>query len=248
MNANDSSNSQNSNQQKRVMYDRFMPVQPIDQLQAFSTATTYFNTRLHTSSVEERILAYLISGITLKNLKKFVKKKLVSGIHPSITISALNKFEHRYGTSPDAFQLANPNPYGKRKGYFSEPEPITFVGQEVECDFMEPDFNDVKTTTKPEKRTSSTKSLDDASGTSTNTKTKQSKTHKVNNNQNNENIEEEGPNPKTQVDRVIGSLLDPINEVQLTTPANASEQPVPTNTVITTAPAIEIEPVVIRND
>lgn len=68
----------------------------------------------------------------------------MEGIHPSITLSAIVKFENWYESSPDAFQLANPNPYGTRKGYFSEPEPITFVGQVVECDYLEPDVNDVQ--------------------------------------------------------------------------------------------------------
>jgi hypothetical protein len=81
-----------------------------------------------------------------------VKHKIVEEIHPSITLQAIAKFESQYGSSPDAFQLANPNPYGMGKGYFSESEPITFAGQEVQCDCMESDVNDVQQTNQKTKK------------------------------------------------------------------------------------------------
>jgi hypothetical protein len=112
--------------------------------EALSIATTFFNTRLNTTSVEERILAYLISGITLDNLKNYVKFQTVSGIHPSVTLDAINKFEKEFGSSPEAFQLAQPNMLGNRKGYMSQPPPITFAGQVVEADVMECDINDIQ--------------------------------------------------------------------------------------------------------
>jgi len=105
-------------------------------------ANTYFNTKVNVSNVEERILVYLMSGLTLKDMFKYVKYKNISGLHPDVTTSALNRFEHKWGSTPDAFQLAHPNRDGNRKGYMSERAPLTKVGEYVEMDFMECDFNE----------------------------------------------------------------------------------------------------------
>ena len=72
--------------------------------EALAAATTYFNTKLNTSSVEERILAYLISGITLENLKNYVKYNTATGIHPSVQLAQLNKSENEFGRSPEDVQ------------------------------------------------------------------------------------------------------------------------------------------------
>ena len=109
----------------------------------------FFNTRLNTSTVEQRILAYLISGLTLNNLKHYVKHQTATGIHPSVTMASLNQFERDYGSSPEAFQLAQPNMIGNRPGYMSIPKPIVKVGDVVEADIMECDINDVTETTIP---------------------------------------------------------------------------------------------------
>lgn len=105
-------------------------------------ANTYFNTKVNVSNVEERILVYLMSGLTLKDMFKYVKYKNISGLHPDVTTSALNRFEHKWGSTPDAFQLAHPNRDGNRKGYMSERAPLTKVGEYVEMDFMECEFNE----------------------------------------------------------------------------------------------------------
>ncbi len=114
------------------------------QQEAFAIATHYFNTMVNASTVEDRILVYLISGLTLKNLKYYVQHNSITGLHPSITIEALNKFEQTWGTSPEAFQLAQPNMRGLRNGYMSVPTPLTHCGQMVEADVMECDINDIE--------------------------------------------------------------------------------------------------------
>lgn len=109
---------------------------------AYAAATQYFNTKIHTTSVDERILAHLISGFTLKDLKAAIKNKSVTGLHPEITSAALTRFGERWGSTPDAVQLAKPDLMGNKKGYMSEEEEILTIGQYVESDFMESDYND----------------------------------------------------------------------------------------------------------
>ncbi len=113
-------------------------------LEACAVGTMFFNTRLNTSTVEQRILAYLISGLTLDNLKNYIKHNTATGIHPSVTLASLNQFERDYGSSPEAFQLAQPNMIGNRPGFMSVPKPIVKVGDVVEADVMECDINDVE--------------------------------------------------------------------------------------------------------
>ncbi len=91
----------------------------------------------------------MISGLTLNNLKHYVKHQTATGIHPSVTMASLNQFERDYGSSPEAFQLAQPNMIGNRPGYMSIPKPIVKVGDVVEADIMECDINDVTETTIP---------------------------------------------------------------------------------------------------
>jgi hypothetical protein len=55
-------------------------------------ANTYFNTNVNVSNVEERILVYLISGLTMENLFRYVREGSITGIHPDITTSSLNNF------------------------------------------------------------------------------------------------------------------------------------------------------------
>jgi hypothetical protein len=110
--------------------------------ESLAAATQYFNTKLNTSSVDERILAHLLCGFTLKDLISVVQGETVTGIHPEITITALQRFSQRWGSTPDAVQLAKPDVMGNKKGYMSEQEKILTIGQSIEMDFMESDYND----------------------------------------------------------------------------------------------------------
>ena len=109
------------------------------------SATKYFNTNVNVSNVEERILTYLISGITLRDLYRYVQFNNVTGLHPDVTVQAINNFKHRWGSTPDAYQLANPSKHGNKKGYMTEPVIPTQVGDMVEMDYLEPDYNEATT-------------------------------------------------------------------------------------------------------
>jgi len=117
------------------------------------TAAKFFNTRVNVSSVEERILAYLMAGLTLRTLRDSVTNKLLDGIHPSITVASIDKFVKTYGATPDVFALAYPFPYGGGKGYLSQPKQLTRIGEWVQADFMEPDYTEYDVISGPDAQT-----------------------------------------------------------------------------------------------
>jgi hypothetical protein len=83
-------------------------------------ANTYFNTKINVTNIDERILAYLLSGFSITSLIKYVENGKVKGLHPEVTKSALHKFASKWGNSPDVLQLAKPFKMGNQKGYMSE--------------------------------------------------------------------------------------------------------------------------------
>ena len=106
-----------------------------------NTATRYFNSKVHVSNKEERILSMLLMGFTHKDLYDMVTSGSVNGLPRDLTKHALNQFSHRHGTSPDILQLARPNLAGNIKGYMAPKPTLTHVGQRVEADYMFTDFN-----------------------------------------------------------------------------------------------------------
>eukprot|EP00981_Chlorochromonas_danica_P002182 scaffold435_cov174-Ochromonas_danica.AAC.2 len=135
--------------------DQLLADARVQQHHAHGVATTFFNTRVNVTNTDERILSYLISGLSMDTLRAYVRGEAgtshpVTGLHPSITIKALNSFTNRWGQTPDAFQLAYPNPYGGSKGYFGPRPTTTSVGEWVQCDFFEPDYNELDAATTPE--------------------------------------------------------------------------------------------------
>ena len=85
----------------------------------------------------------LLSGLTLNDLYIMIKEDRVKvkGLPRGLTKISLNQFSRKYGTSPDILQLARPNLAGNSKGYIADKEPLTYVGERVEADFMLTDFN-----------------------------------------------------------------------------------------------------------
>ena len=112
-----------------------------------STATRYFNSKVHISNSQERVLATLLTGLSFQDIYAMVKNSNIDGLPRDLTIQALNKFEHNYGRTPDVLQLATPNLAGNHKGYMAPPVPITFIGQQVEADYFETEFNEEVTET-----------------------------------------------------------------------------------------------------
>jgi hypothetical protein len=99
-----------------------------------TSAVKYFNTKINVTNTEERILAYLISGMTIDSMNAAIRNGAIAGIHPDITITSLNRFVHSHGHSVDAFQLAVPNKEGNKKRYMSKPQELVQCGQLVEID------------------------------------------------------------------------------------------------------------------
>jgi hypothetical protein len=103
-------------------------------------STNYFNTRVNVTTKAERVLVYLLTGMTLRDLQKAVKDGSVTGFHPELDSQTLSNFERKYGRTPDVLHLALPNQIGNVKGYLTEPRVYTRCGELVEMDNMESDF------------------------------------------------------------------------------------------------------------
>lgn len=124
----------------------------VDEMAYSNTATRYFNTKVNVSNNDERIMAMMLTGLTFNDIYEMIRNNNTAGIPREITIKSLNNFSNRYGKSPDVLQLATPNLAGNVKGYMAPKELITYVGQRVEADYMQCEFNEIihddKTKTK----------------------------------------------------------------------------------------------------
>ena len=72
------------------------------------TASWFFNTKVHVSNQTERILTLLMTGLTFRDWHSHVNNRSLGVIPPNLSIHGLNKFEYRYGRTPDIVQLAHP--------------------------------------------------------------------------------------------------------------------------------------------
>ncbi len=107
-----------------------------------STATRYFNSKVNVSNADERILAMLLTGLTFNDLYSMAKTGNVEGLPRDMTIQSLKNFATRYGNTPDIFQMAIPNLAGNTKGYFAPKVDLQDVGDRVEADIFQCDFNE----------------------------------------------------------------------------------------------------------
>ena len=110
------------------------------QEEAFA-ANTFFNTKVNVSNGEERILAYMLCGLTWEMMWEAIDKGSVRGIHPDINKPLLSQFSRKWGKTPDFLQMAHPNKTGNEKGYLSVREEVSEIGN-VQVDFMQWDFNE----------------------------------------------------------------------------------------------------------
>lgn len=107
-------------------------------------ANKFFNVKVNTSNESDRVLSMLMVGFTLNDLKSLLKNQSLGGMPPDLTEKALNRFEHRHGNRPDIITLAIPLDRRNYSGLMSEPDPLTKVGERVEVDCFESDYNEQK--------------------------------------------------------------------------------------------------------
>lgn len=105
-------------------------------------ANRFFNTGFYTSNQHDQVLAMLLTGFSLQDLKLQVKHKSLDGMPPALTEQMIHRFEHRHGTRPDIVTLALPINRPNRTGLSTAPETLERPGQRVECDAGEPDYNE----------------------------------------------------------------------------------------------------------
>lgn len=106
-----------------------------------STASRYFNTKVNVSNQTERILTLLMTGLTFRDWHMHVKNKSLDGIPPDLTEHGMNRFEYRYGRTPDIIRLAHPLNIHDHTGLrTARPEPSR-PGDRIEIDCMFSDYN-----------------------------------------------------------------------------------------------------------
>jgi hypothetical protein len=118
----------------------------VEESNVATTQTRYFNSRIHTSNTEDLVLAFLLTGLSLSDLEKHLLNGSLQGLPKGLTISSLNSFSKKYGRTPDIIRLAVPLQQVSRRGAMVF-ESITEVGDRVEMDCLESDFNETRAPT-----------------------------------------------------------------------------------------------------
>ena len=119
--------------------------EPIDNIndQTFAYhADIYTLGRVHFEDTDSRIFGLLLSGLTFSTLRHGVQHQSLLGLHPSITVQTLRKFERCYGRSPDIIQQANHDKVPNYHSSESEHIPLTRVGQHLMNDTFFSDYNE----------------------------------------------------------------------------------------------------------
>jgi hypothetical protein len=90
-----------------VVRNRTYEVVPCEDAMS-STATRYFNSKVHVSSVDERIMVMLLTGLSFNDLLAMVENDSVQGLPRDLSVASLHRFERKFGRTPDVLQLAVP--------------------------------------------------------------------------------------------------------------------------------------------
>lgn len=81
-----------------------------------ATASRFFNTKVHVSNVEERILTMLLTGFSYADLYQLAKSNGIGGLHPDINVKTLNRYMQKYGATPTLITLSRPRTVADRTG------------------------------------------------------------------------------------------------------------------------------------
>ena len=103
-------------------------------------------------------MATLLTGLTFNDLHSFAKQNSNLGLPRDITQKSLNSFEYYFGRTPGILQLAFPDLSGNKKGYLAPKKVLTQIGERVEADFIDIEFNDITYTPTPTPSTASKRS------------------------------------------------------------------------------------------
>ena len=104
-----------------------------------NTAVRFFNNKVNVSNKCERILTMLMTGLSFRDIYMHVQNNSLEGIPSDLSISALNRFEHQYGRTPEIIQLATARNPGHHHGLMDQRQPLQCCGERYEIDIMEAD-------------------------------------------------------------------------------------------------------------
>ena len=105
------------------------------------TAARFFNTKVNVSNQTERILTLLMTGLSFRDWHSHLKNGSLGGIPPDLTLHGLNRFEYRYGRTPDIVQLAHPINVRDATGLREDRAEPTRTGERIEIDCLYSDYN-----------------------------------------------------------------------------------------------------------
>ena len=105
------------------------------------TASRFFNTKVNVSNQTERILTLLMTGLSFRDWQTHVKHGSLGGMPPDLTLHGLNRFEYRYGRTPDIVRLAHPLNVRDATGLREDRAEPTRTGDRIEIDCMYSDYN-----------------------------------------------------------------------------------------------------------
>ena len=105
------------------------------------TAARFFNTKVNVSNQTERILTLLMTGLSFRDWQMHVKHGSLEGIPPDLTSHGLNRFEYRYGRTPDIVRLAHPINVRDSTGLRGDKAEPTHPGERIEIDCLYSDYN-----------------------------------------------------------------------------------------------------------
>ena len=112
-----------------------------EHVSAYTASTTFFNHKVHVVNNKERILALLLCGFSYGDLIKILQHHSLGGIPQEITLSDIYRFGRIFGATPNIVKLAYPRNEPNHKGLMEDPPELVHVGQLVEVDIMEPEYN-----------------------------------------------------------------------------------------------------------
>ena len=105
------------------------------------TASRFFNTKVNVSNQTERILTLLMTGLSFRDWQAHLKHGSLGGIPPDLTLHGLNRFEYRYGRTPDIVRLAHPISVRDATGLREDKAEPIHTGERIEIDCLYSDYN-----------------------------------------------------------------------------------------------------------
>ena len=132
-----------------ILYDQddveleVFAVEAVTNLECYYAAK-YFNSKVHYDTIDELILGHIASGFPIPTLKQLVKSGSMTGLDPTLTVKAIDRYIKRHGSTPDIVKKSLPVKTHKMAGYEDTHFTVKNNGDCIEIDGMYYRFNETK--------------------------------------------------------------------------------------------------------